>query len=76
MIKVWTDAADVGLRNGFGARGSTFAYQTKKTIRISKPSAPACWRNGRKDGHLASFLPERSREENRTGTLDLKAESL
>ena len=48
MIKVWTDAADVGLLDGFGARGSTFASQTKKTIQISKPSAPACWRSGRK----------------------------
>lgn len=28
MIKVWTDAADAGLLDRFGARGSTFAYQT------------------------------------------------
>lgn len=28
MIKVWTDAAEAGLLDRFGARGSTFAYQT------------------------------------------------
>ncbi len=28
MIKVWTDAVDAGLLDRFGARGSTFAYQT------------------------------------------------
>lgn len=28
MIKVWTDAADAGLLDRFGARGSTFAYRT------------------------------------------------
>lgn len=28
MIKAWTDAAEAGLLDRFGARGSTFAYQT------------------------------------------------
>ena len=28
MIKVWSDAAEAGLLDRFGARGSTFAYQT------------------------------------------------
>ncbi|MBX3325673.1 MAG: type II toxin-antitoxin system HipA family toxin [Nitrospira sp.] len=28
MIKVWTDADEAGLLDRFGARGSTFAYQT------------------------------------------------
>ena len=27
MIKVWTDAAEAGLLDRYGARGSTFAYQ-------------------------------------------------
>ena len=26
MIKVWTDAAEAGLLDRFGARGSTFVY--------------------------------------------------
>ena len=27
MIRVWTDAADAGVLDRFGARGSTFVYQ-------------------------------------------------
>lgn len=35
MIKVWTDAAEAGLLDRFGARGSTFVYQ------LSAPAARA-----------------------------------
>lgn len=41
MIKVWTDAAEAGLLDRFGARGSTFAYRTNtpplRAVSITMP---------------------------------------
>ena len=41
MIKVWTDAAEAGLLDRFGARGSTFAYQTNapplRSVSVTMP---------------------------------------
>ena len=33
MIKVWTDAAEAGLLDRHGERGSTFAYSRRRSAR-------------------------------------------
>jgi serine/threonine-protein kinase HipA len=47
MIKVWTDAAESGLLDRYGARGSTFAYQpdaeSSRAVSVTMPVRLASW---------------------------------
>ena len=47
MIKVWTDAAEAGLLDRFGARGSTFVYQPgappARAVSVTMPVRLSSW---------------------------------
>ena len=47
MIKVWTDAAEAGLLDRFGARGSTFVYQPgalpERAVSVTMPVRLPSW---------------------------------